>query len=132
MSGFKELDSKDLWVRSSLAIILYWGTLWGLLEASLGHVLHIIRIPGLAGFVMFPVGIYFMLKAYRDSKSFRAIFATAVVAAAIKLSDLFLPGTYTLDIIRPALAILTESLAVVALLSMIESRAIQRLHKLLC
>jgi hypothetical protein len=125
------LKSKGAQSRNSFAIVLFWGTLWGLSEATLGHLLHIVRIPGLAGLVMFPVGIFFMLKTYQNSKSFRAIFATAVVSATIKLSDLFLPGTFALDVLRPAFAILAESLAVIALLSLVESRIIQRLPKLL-
>ncbi|MFC2163578.1 hypothetical protein ACFLT2_01125 [Acidobacteriota bacterium] len=126
MSLFKELGSKDVLVRNRLTMALYWGSLWGLSEATLGHILHIVRIPGLAGFVMFPVGIFFMLKAYRDSNSLRAIFTTAVVAAAIKLSDLLLPGTYTIDVFRPAMAIMTESLAIVVLISFVESRVFQQ------
>jgi hypothetical protein len=105
---------------------MFWGALWGLSEATLGHILHIVRIPGLAGFVMFPVGIFFMLKAYQDSKNLRVIFSTAVVAAAIKLSNLLLPGTYALDVLKPAMAIMTESLAVIVLLFIIENRVFQR------
>ena len=126
MSLFKKLDSKDVLVCSNLTIALFWGALWGLSEATLGQILHIVRIPGLAGFVMFPIGIFFMLKAFQDSKNLGVIFSTAVVAATIKLSDLLLPGTYTLDVLRPAIAIITESLAVIFLLSIVESRVFQR------
>ena len=126
MSLLKDLYSKDGLVQNYFATSLLWGALWGLSEAILGHILHAVRIPGLAGFVMFPIGMFFMLKAYRDSKSLRVIFTTAVVAAAIKLSDLLLPGTNSLDVIRPAMAILTESLAVSALLFIIENKVPQR------
>jgi len=126
MSLIKELGSKDVLCQSRFTIALFWGALWGLSESTLGHILHLVRIPGLAGFVMFPVGIFFMLKAYRDSKSLSVVFSTAVVAATIKLSDLLLPGIYTLDVLRPAIAIITESLAVIFLLSIVESRVFQR------
>ena len=126
MSRCKNLWLKDALVHSYLLIVLFWGALWGLSEATLGYVLHAVRIPGLAGIVMFPVGLFFMLKAYRDSRSLIVIFATAVVAAAIKLSNLWLPGTSALDVFRPALAIISESLAVIFLLSIVESKVSQR------
>ena len=85
-----------------------------LLELASGHRLRI------------PPDIFFMLKAYQDSKNWSVIFLTAVVAAAIKLSNLLLPGTYAFDILKPAMAIMTESLAVIVLLSIIESRVFQR------
>jgi len=126
MSLIKELRSKDVMCHSRFTIAMLWGALWGLSEATLGYILHTLRIPGLAGFVMFPIGIFFMLKAYQDSKNLSVIFSTAVVAAAIKLSNLLLPGTYTLDVLKPAIAIMTESLAVIFLLSIIENRVFQR------
>lgn len=129
MSLIKELGSKDVLCHSHFTIAMFWGALWGLSEATLGHILHIVRIPGLAGFVMFPVGIFFMLKAYQDSKNLSVIFSTAVVAAAIKLSNLLLPGTNALDVLKPAMAIMTESLAVIVLLSIIENKVFQRVFR---
>jgi len=126
MSLFKDPCLKDNIIRSQFTIALSWGVLWGLSEATLGHSLHLLRIPGLAGFVMFPAGIFFMMKAYLDSKSLSIIFSTAVVAAAIKLLDLWLPGISALDVLKPAIAIVCESLAIIALLSIIENRAFQR------
>lgn len=122
----KDLGLKSGLANSHLAIALFWGALWGLSEATVGCLLHEVRIPGLAGFVMFPMGILFMLKAYQELKRLSMIFTTAVVAAAIKLSDLILPGTYALDVFRPAMAIICESLVIIALLSITENEAFQR------
>jgi len=44
-----------------LFIPLFWGSLWGIAEASLGHVLHLVGFPGLAGIVMFLLGPQFFL-----------------------------------------------------------------------
>jgi len=93
-------------------ISLFWGSLWGLAEATLGHILHQLQIPGIAGYVMFPVGIFFMLMAFRYSDQSSAIFLTALVAANIKLIDLWLPSSSLFTVINPAVAILCESLAV--------------------
>ncbi len=58
--------------------------------ATLDHILHMLRIPGLTGFVMFPAGVFFMLKAYKASNNLSVIFSTSVVAATIKLSNILL------------------------------------------
>jgi len=116
MTPFREFDSKNF-VSHSFLIALFWGSLWGLAESTLGHILHLLRIPGLAGFVMFPMGVFFMTKAYQDSKSLNMILTTSVVAASIKLSNMLFPGTNPLDVLRPAIAIICESLVVFVLIS---------------
>jgi hypothetical protein len=91
---------------------LFWGSLWGLAEATLGHALHQIPMPGIAGYVMFPVGVFFMVTAFKHSGQSTAIFLTALVAANIKLIDLLLPSQSPFAVINPAVAILCESLSV--------------------
>jgi hypothetical protein len=98
--------------RPLIWISLFWGSLWGMTEATLGHILHQIPIPGIAGYVMFPVGIFFMVKAFRHSGKLPAIFLTALVAANIKLVNLFLPAHSPFAAVNPALAIICESFAV--------------------
>jgi hypothetical protein len=125
MSHVRELYSKNLKTQG-IIIALFWGSLWGLAEATLGHILHLLRIPGLAGFVMFPVGLVFMLKAYKASNNLSVILSTSVVAATIKLSNILLPGTSPLDVFNPAIAIICESLAVFVLFFFIRQRVHQR------
>lgn len=69
-------------------------------------------IPGLPGLIMFPVAFFFMKKAYAGSEKAGAVFGAALVAAAIKLTDLLLPGLVPIFVINPAVAILLEGLAV--------------------
>lgn len=123
---FKNIGSKGVLSSGRFTTALFWGAIWGLSEATLGHSLHLLRIPGLAGLVMFPAGIFFMLKAYQNTKSYCVIFSSAVIAAGIKLSNLWLPGTFAIDVLKPAMAIMAESLAVLVLLSIVENRALQR------
>ena len=94
---------------------LFWGSLWGISEATLGHVLHLFGIPGAAGFVMFPLALYFMSQAYLLTGLRSAIFLTAVVACCIKLTDFFLPTPTPFTVINPAMAILFESFVVLLL-----------------
>ena len=95
--------------RALIWIPLFWGSLWGLAEATLGHALHHVPIPGIAGYVMFPIGAFFMVQAFRYSGKLSAILLTAFVAAHIKLIDLFLPARSSLAVINPAMAMLCEA-----------------------
>jgi hypothetical protein len=98
--------------------VLFWGSLWGIWEATAGHVFHLIHVPGLPGFVMFPVAFYFMSRAFVRSGRYDSIFLTALVAAGIKLFDFFIPGQNIQAVVNPARAILLESLAVAGFYSL--------------
>lgn len=93
------------------AAALFWGSVWGLAEATLGHLLHLARVPGLPGLVMIPVAVAVMGRAAVRSRSAGAVFLAGVVAASFKLLDLFVPGTDVLALSRPLQAILLEALA---------------------
>lgn len=97
---------------------LYCGSLWGLTEATVGHILHWTFIPGLAGFVMFPIGLAFMAMAFKHSGKLSSIFLTAFVAANIKMADLIFPTPNLFAVVNPAIAILCESLAVMLVFSL--------------
>ena len=94
-----------------LAAALLYGSVWGLGEATLGHLLHLARVPGLPGLVMFPFAVLVMGRALARSGSAAAVFMTGVVAAGFKFLDLLLPGTDILAIVNPAQAIVLEALA---------------------
>ena len=91
---------------------LFWGSLWGIWEATAGQLVHLVRIPGLPGFIMFPAAFFFMSRAFARSGRAESIFLAACVAAGIKLFDLFIPGELVQAVVNPAQAILLESLAV--------------------
>lgn len=97
-------------------VIIFWGSIWGFSEATLGYLIHLaaLPIPGLPGFLMFPLAFFFMKKAYDASRETWAISCTALVAAAIKLTDLLLPGLPPIFVVNPAVAIILEGLAVSA------------------
>jgi hypothetical protein len=97
---------------AQLRVCLAWGLAWGTAEATLGHLLHWLSIPGLAGLVMAPIGIWAMARAARTAGRPSAAFAVSALAAAIKMADIFLPGRGPVMALRPALAILAEGLIV--------------------
>ncbi len=94
-----------------LTTIFFFGGLWGLAEAVLGYVLHMLP-PGIQGFVMFPIGFYFMHRAYKRTQKPLAIFLVGVIATGIKLFDLFLPVVPVLRTVNPAACILFEAVMV--------------------
>lgn len=102
------------------AAALFWGSVWGLGEATLGHLLHLARVPGLPGLVMAPLAVLVMGRAAARSRSAAAVFLTGVVAAGFKFLDLFLPGTDLLAIAHPVQAILLEALAGAVWLSLVK------------
>jgi hypothetical protein len=95
-----------------LGAVLFWGSLWGIWEATAGYVIHLTHVPGLPGFIIFPAAFYFMSRAFIRSGRYGAIFLAACVAAGLKMFDIFIPGQNLQAVINPAQAILLESLAV--------------------
>ena len=95
--------------------VLFYGSLWGIAEGCIGFMLHLVSrllpVPGLAGFIMFPLGCIFMLAVWEATGSRSAIPLTAAVAAAAKLVSVLHPAVTPLFVINPALAILSEGAA---------------------
>ena len=97
--------------RSALAAALLWGAVWGLAEATFGHLLHLLRVPGLPGLAMVPFAVWIMGRTAARSRSAASVFLAGAVAASFKLLDLLVPGTDLLALSRPIQAILLEALA---------------------
>lgn len=91
-----------------------WGAVWGLSEALLGYALHVLSValPGIPGFVMFPVAFAFMIRAYGEERSVKMVTLCTVTAASIKALDFLIPGHDPIRIINPILSILLEGGAV--------------------
>ncbi|MBS3819039.1 hypothetical protein KGY73_05995 [bacterium] len=117
-------------VPLNLWIPLFWGSLWGITEASLGHVFHMIRIPGLPGLLMFPAALFFMVKAYERWTGKITIFLTSLVAASFKFMDLMVPPHDFWAVLNPAMAILCESLALVLFLTIWKKQELWKLKSL--
>jgi len=86
--------------------IFFWGVLWGVLESSLGFILHYFHLP-LIGLLLFPVGFFCMYMAAKSTGKSSIAMSVAVVAATIKLSNLFFTPIL-LDVINPVFSILLE------------------------
>ncbi len=102
-------------------IIVFYGSLWGILEATFGYFLHF--VPTLiAGSVMFPVASYILYKGYQKTQSRFSLLYMGVVASAIKAIDLLLPQFSYFKTINPMISIILESLVVVLIVNMVVSK----------
>jgi hypothetical protein len=99
--------------KKFLSMILFFGGLWGLTEATLGYLLHFLP-TGVAGMTMFPVAFYLMFNLYKNTGLQSAILMAGCVAAGIKLTGLAIPLQSPMSVINPAVSILLESMVVFA------------------
>ena len=91
--------------------ILVFGSIWGLLEATLGGFLHLIIFPN-KGAIMSGIGVAIMASALAVYRKPVMLLGIGIVAASFKLLNvwlLFVP-IGAIHIINPAMAIIFESL----------------------
>ncbi len=107
-------------MKKQIETVLFWGSLWGLEEATLGHVLHL--LPFSIGWLFwFPLAYLFMFLAYQKTGNAGSVLWTAVIAASIKLIDLLLPIRID-KVINPTVSILLEGAAVFLLIKVLTPR----------
>lgn len=107
--------------RSIFVYVLFFGAIWGILEATLGYVLHF--LPALvAGSIMFPIGALIMMMTLGQTKSKSAMILVAAVAASIKAVNFFMPGLPIIKTYNPMIAIMLQSLVLYAIVPMMEKK----------
>lgn len=99
--------------------VLFYGALWGLLEATLGYGLKFLP-PLVSGSVMFPIGAAIMLQAYQKTQSKKAVLYVGLIAASIKAVDFLLPGLPTIMTYNPMISIVLQALSVLILLPLLK------------
>lgn len=105
-------------VKKHSSAIIFWGALWGLEEATLGHLLHITAFS--IGWVLwFPFAYFFMSMVYKQTGKLNSILFTSMVAAAIKFVNLFMTANLVI-VICPALSILLEGISLFAILKLFD------------
>lgn len=95
-----------------LKTILFWGAVWGILEATIGWIFHFVHFKGEV-LLLYPFGLLCMLSAMRQCDGDRlVILKVAGIAALIKLVNLFTwTGVPAYYVVNPAVAILLEGMA---------------------
>jgi hypothetical protein len=100
------------------SVILFYGSLWGIVEASVGYVLHF--LPALiAGTILFPFASIMLYKTYKDTQSKSAMLAVGIVAAAIKALNFLMPIANPFKVINPMVSIVLEALVVMAFVTLV-------------
>lgn len=107
----------------TIRTVILMGALWGIFEASLGYALHFLPY-GFSGMFMFPIGMYFLYNAYKQSDNKNAILWVGLIAASIKLIDFALPVRSPMSVINPATSIILESLVVFAFVKVYNSKKV--------
>ncbi len=92
--------------------LLIWGSLWGIFEATVGYLLHLLPLS-IGWLVWYPVACFFMAGVYRSTGRILSIPLIGLLSAAIKMLNLLLPGSID-RVINPAVSILFESLTLAA------------------
>jgi hypothetical protein len=97
-------------MKKDVQAVLLWGGLWGISEATVGYLAHLL-LPGMGWVFYYPIAYGFMRMAYRQTGKPRVVLFCAILSAAIKLINL--PMTPRLDyVLNPAISIVLEGLAV--------------------
>ena len=106
-----QIEKEDSIMRN-INVVLIWGAIWGIIEATIGNALHILpfRVP--TGSVLFPIGYFCMQKSFKETQDINSMFFTASVASFVKLINLFSPATPVIKVLNPAACVLLEGLAV--------------------
>lgn len=99
---------------SIITAIIVWGGLWGIFEATVGYLVHLLPIS-IGWFIWYPIACFFMFNVYRKTKRSRDVILVGVLAACIKLLNLFLPGRID-RVLNPAVSIIFEALTLAAVI----------------
>ena len=91
--------------------ILILGSLWGLFEATIGWVMHLVHFKN-TSLILYPAAALLMSIAIRKTGKSSAALGVAAVASAIKLTNLFYGTVPAYWVINPALSILLEGVSV--------------------
>ena len=103
-----------------LTQIIFYGAIWGFLEATLGYTLQ--YLPAIiSGTIMFPIATVILIRAYNKTGSRTALLYIGLIAASIKAVDFLLPAISVGKTFNPMIAIIVESFLVVAVVTFLTS-----------
>jgi len=92
-------------------MIVLLGVAWGVFEATAGFLLHLLPFS-IGAYVWFPAAYWFLSRAYHKTGRKRAVIFVALIAAGLKLLNLF--SQVRIDyVINPAVSIVLEALAMI-------------------
>jgi len=108
--------------QSILISVIFFGSIWGIMEATLGYALHFLPVL-ISGSIMFPIAATIMVMTFHQTKSRSAMIYVALIAASIKSVNFFMPGLLPIKTYNPMISIMLQSLVVYAVLPMVEKKS---------
>jgi hypothetical protein len=109
--------------KQHLTMILFFGAIWGLLEATLGYLLQFLP-PLVSGSIMFPIGATLLIYAYKNTGSRISILYVGLIAASIKAVNFFMPGLIPIKTYNPMIAIMLQSLAMIIIIPLFNRKEV--------
>ena len=108
------MENKSKWMT-----VLFIGSLWGFLEATLGGLLHLLPFP-IAGRIMAPIGFALMFWGMKNGLKAHQLFCVSLIAASFKFFDFFLfhLPIFHISIVNPSQAIAMQGLCFAAVSSL--------------
>jgi hypothetical protein len=107
--------------KDQFKYVLFFGAIWGILEATLGYVLQFLP-PLVSGAVMFPIAAAIMVSAYSATENKKTLVFVAVIAASIKSVNFLLPGLMPIKTYNPIIAIMLQSMLVFMFIGLYEKK----------
>jgi len=111
-------QNKSIWVY-----VLFFGAIWGILEATLGYALKFLP-PLVSGSVMFPIAATLMVVTYQNTKSKSSMIYVAAIAASIKAINLFMPGLPPIKTYNPMIAMMLQSVVLVVFIPLFKKNTV--------
>lgn len=103
-------------------IVLFFGGIWGFVEATLGTILHLPFADNLGMYaasttVMLPIAYYLMGMCYKQNRNLRSVAYMGLVAGMIKFSLVFILG-FQQSVYMPTIYIVIESLTMMGAIAL--------------
>jgi hypothetical protein len=118
--------------NKNLTGILFFGSLWGMLEATLGALLHLMApLSPYTGAIMLSVGVFIMsyaLRAHKPGNTLMFTFCIGLTASLLKGFDIILLGPQP-EVINPMAAIVIEALAFGAVVRVLQEKQAESAFK---
>lgn len=116
--SIKLRQQEKLW--RNFCIVLFFGSIWGIVEATLGYLLHRMNLS-VGWCIWFPLAFYFLDKIYRKTGHAWCVLYGGFVVAIIKLTDLFIEPNI-IKVINPSASIIFEAFSLLVLYKIMEKR----------
>lgn len=90
---------------SFLFINIFYGALWGIVEVTLGYLVHLVNIS--STLILLPIAFFFMKQVYKSTGKISSILVISIISCCIKSLNIF-TGIRLDKVINPMISIILE------------------------